>query len=311
MRPPTVQQVEEFARAGRAHAPEEHLLLPEADERPSPLPLRRVTDWLQVCRDAARRSGAVLEELPTRRRARAARRESAKGGDETTAVDAAAEAAVVEVLEAVPAGFTLVSEELGERVFGDGGDGLTVVCDPIDGSLNAKRGIPFFSLSLAVASGRRMEDVRARLRPRLRERRGVGRAPRRGRVSERQPAGRASARRSGSRSCRWRRRGPTSSRSTSPAWSASPIARASWARWRSRSATSRPGASTRSSPSSRPGAWTSRPRSSSSASAAWRSTCRKPRRFAAAPLDLGARSRVVAAAHAGALRRAPRAPRSQ
>jgi myo-inositol-1(or 4)-monophosphatase len=34
-----------------------------------------------------------------------------------------------------------------------------VVCDPIDGSLNAKRGIPFFSLSLALASGPRMEDV--------------------------------------------------------------------------------------------------------------------------------------------------------
>ena len=66
---------------------------------------------------------------------------------------------MVEVLEAVPAGFTLVSEELGQRVFGDGGDGLTVVCDPIDGSLNAKRGIPFFSLSLAVASTRLMDDV--------------------------------------------------------------------------------------------------------------------------------------------------------
>jgi myo-inositol-1(or 4)-monophosphatase len=74
-------------------------------------------------------------------------------------VDAAAEAAVVARLERVPAGFTLVSEELGRRVFGDGGDGVTVVCDPIDGSLNAKRGIPFFSLSLAVASGPAMEDV--------------------------------------------------------------------------------------------------------------------------------------------------------
>ena len=82
-----------------------------------------------------------------------------EGGDETTAIDAAAEAAVVARLEQVPTGFTLVSEELGRRVFGDGGDGLTVVCDPIDGSLNAKRGIPFFSLSLAIASGPSMEDV--------------------------------------------------------------------------------------------------------------------------------------------------------
>ena len=117
-----------------------------------------MTDWLQVCRDAATAVNRVLGELPTRLE-REPRVGAGAGGDETTAVDAAAEAAVVEVLEAVSAGFTLVSEELGQRVFGGGGDGLTVVCDPIDGSLNAKRGIPFFSLSLAVASGPRMADV--------------------------------------------------------------------------------------------------------------------------------------------------------
>ena len=42
----------------------------------------------------------------------------------------------------------IVSEEAG--VIGDGR--FTVVVDPIDGSLNAKRGIPFFSISLAVAA---------------------------------------------------------------------------------------------------------------------------------------------------------------
>ncbi len=117
-----------------------------------------MTDWLRVCREAARAVGEALEALPTRVE-REPRLGAGQGGDETTAVDAAAETAVVEVLERVPGGFTLVSEELGLRSFGDGGDGLTVVCDPIDGSLNAKRGIPFFSLSLAVASGPRMEDV--------------------------------------------------------------------------------------------------------------------------------------------------------
>ena len=117
-----------------------------------------MTDWLRVCRVAAGAVAEALDSLPTR-----VEREpglgAGEGGDETTAVDAAAEAAVVEVLEGVSGGFTLVSEELGLRSFGDGGDGLTVVCDPIDGSLNAKRGIPFFSLSLAIASGPRMEDV--------------------------------------------------------------------------------------------------------------------------------------------------------
>jgi myo-inositol-1(or 4)-monophosphatase len=120
-----------------------------------------VTDWLGVCRDAAEAVRGVLAELPTRHE-----REPAvgtgEGGDETTAVDAAAEAAVIARLEAVHregVAFTLVSEELGERVFGDGGGGLRVVLDPIDGSLNAKRGLPFFSLSVAIASGPAMGDV--------------------------------------------------------------------------------------------------------------------------------------------------------
>ena len=36
---------------------------------------------------------------------------------------------------------------------------LRIVVDPIDGSLNAKRGIPFFSLSIAIAEGETMDDV--------------------------------------------------------------------------------------------------------------------------------------------------------
>jgi myo-inositol-1(or 4)-monophosphatase len=118
-----------------------------------------MTDWHAVCRGCGDAVAAALHGLPTR-----AEREvevgSGMGGDETTAVDAAAEDAVVRVLEEqVGEGFTLVSEELGERVFGDGGNGLRVVCDPIDGSLNAKRGFPLFALSLAVADGPAMEDV--------------------------------------------------------------------------------------------------------------------------------------------------------
>ncbi|HSK15554.1 MAG TPA: inositol monophosphatase family protein [Gaiellaceae bacterium] len=120
-----------------------------------------MTDWLGVCRDAAAAVARVLDELPTRAE-REPRVGAGKGGDDTTAVDLAAERAVVGRLEqeaAAGCGFTLLSEELGERVFGDGGGGVHVVCDPIDGSVNAKRGIPFFSLSLAVASGPRLGDV--------------------------------------------------------------------------------------------------------------------------------------------------------
>ena len=113
--------------------------------------------WLEVCRDAVGDIKAVLAELPTR-----VEREpvlaQGEGGDDTTAIDAAAETAVVHRLETLDEDFTLVSEELGERVFGSGKP-WRVVLDPIDGSLNAKRDIPFFSLSLAIADGMTMGDV--------------------------------------------------------------------------------------------------------------------------------------------------------
>ena len=112
-----------------------------------------MTDWLALCREAVVDVRRVLVELPTR-----ADREpvvgQGEGGDETTAIDQAAERAVLARFDGVE-DVTFVSEEIGR--LGDGS--VHVVIDPIDGSLNAKRGIGFFSLSVAVASGPTMGDV--------------------------------------------------------------------------------------------------------------------------------------------------------
>jgi myo-inositol-1(or 4)-monophosphatase len=111
-----------------------------------------LTDWLAVCRAATADVRGVLAELPTRseREPVLARGE---GGDDTTAIDAAAERVILARFDDLDV--TIVSEEVGVR-----GDGrMRVVVDPIDGSLNAKRGIPFFSLSIAVADGETMGDV--------------------------------------------------------------------------------------------------------------------------------------------------------
>ena len=110
-----------------------------------------MTPWLETCRLCVEDIGGVLERLPTRVE-REPVLQLGVGGDETTAVDQAAEDAVVARLAALGEDFVLVSEELGERTFGKGG-ARHVVVDPIDGSVNAKRGIPFFSFSLAVAEG--------------------------------------------------------------------------------------------------------------------------------------------------------------
>jgi myo-inositol-1(or 4)-monophosphatase len=116
-----------------------------------------MTDWCGICRQAVEDVKHVLLEMPDpedRKRVVG----QGEGGDETTAIDAAAEQAVVARLEAGGGDFTLVSEELGIRPAR--GDSRTyVVVDPIDGSVNAKRAIPFFSLSIAVAAGPAMGDV--------------------------------------------------------------------------------------------------------------------------------------------------------
>jgi myo-inositol-1(or 4)-monophosphatase len=116
-----------------------------------------VTAWLDVCRLCVADIRDVLAQLPTSAEREPVLRRG-QGGDDTTAIDQAAEDAVVERLAALGEDFVLVSEELGERIFGAGGPHHVVV-DPIDGSVNAKRGIPFFSFSLAVAEGTTMADV--------------------------------------------------------------------------------------------------------------------------------------------------------
>jgi myo-inositol-1(or 4)-monophosphatase len=112
-----------------------------------------LTDWLALCRAAVEDVRGVLAELP-RRSDREPVVGAGMGGDETTAIDAAAERVILARFEGL-GDLTIVSEEVG--VLGDGA--THVVIDPIDGSLNAKRGIGFFALSIAVASGPTMGDV--------------------------------------------------------------------------------------------------------------------------------------------------------
>src|SRR4051794_25272947 len=117
-------------------------------------------DWLGACRRAADGLRRVLRDHPTSRERVIETGERGEGGDRTLVIDAAAEEVVFGQLERLhEAGyrFTAVSEERGTVDFG--GDDLRVVIDPIDGSLNAKRGLPHHALSLAVATGPTMADV--------------------------------------------------------------------------------------------------------------------------------------------------------
>jgi myo-inositol-1(or 4)-monophosphatase len=117
-------------------------------------------DWLGACRRAVEGLREVLADNPTSNERVIETGETGEGGDQTLVIDAAAEDAVfgeLDRLHAVGARFTAVSEERGYVDFGS--DDALVVIDPIDGSMNAKRGLTHHALSIAVAEGPTMADV--------------------------------------------------------------------------------------------------------------------------------------------------------
>ena len=73
------------------------------------------------------------------------------GGDQMKLVDLAAEKAIVEVLLQHGVSFTLISEESGIKEFGAKAKDCFVTTDPIDGTTNFIRGLPFYCSSIAVS----------------------------------------------------------------------------------------------------------------------------------------------------------------
>ena len=120
----------------------------------------RDTDWLRICRRASSALRGILRDQPTTAERVREVGTRGEGGDRTLLIDAAAEDAVFEQLAALHESglrFTAVSEERGTIDFGS--TDTLVVVDPIDGSVNAKRGLPHHSISIAVADGGTMADV--------------------------------------------------------------------------------------------------------------------------------------------------------
>jgi len=118
-------------------------------------------DWLGLCRNAAHAAREAVGGL-TSTAERSVPQGEGKGGDTTLAVDSVAEDAVFAALASFGAPLVVVSEERGEVSLNGGSEGdgsVRVVVDPVDGSMNAKRGLPFACVSIAVASGARMADV--------------------------------------------------------------------------------------------------------------------------------------------------------
>jgi myo-inositol-1(or 4)-monophosphatase len=128
---------------------------------PPPKEKALAADWIGLCRRATEGLREMFGKHPA-----TVDRESGTtrgaGGDRTLVIDSAAEDVVFAELQALHEqghDFTAISEERGSVAFGDGASDVRVVIDPVDGSLNAKRLIPSYALSVAVASGSTMEDI--------------------------------------------------------------------------------------------------------------------------------------------------------
>jgi myo-inositol-1(or 4)-monophosphatase len=116
-------------------------------------------DWLAACRAIAVQLREMLAAHPSTRE-RAVEIGLGEGGDRTLMIDDAAEALIFAEFDRLHAAghqFVVISEERGEVSYG-GGE-TRVIVDPIDGSMNAKRSLSPYAVSIAVAEGPSMRDV--------------------------------------------------------------------------------------------------------------------------------------------------------
>jgi myo-inositol-1(or 4)-monophosphatase len=81
------------------------------------------------------------------------------GGDIKRKIDLVAENALINTLKEHHASCTLVSEESGTRLIGAEPSKFILTADPLDGTTNALRGLPFTATSLAVSRKSRLKDV--------------------------------------------------------------------------------------------------------------------------------------------------------
>ena len=83
------------------------------------------------------------------------------GGDMMKPVDLAAEAAIMQTLQESGISFSLVSEESGFKNFSSHPQDYIVTVDPIDGTTNLSRGLPFYASSIAISKKPFLADVYA------------------------------------------------------------------------------------------------------------------------------------------------------
>jgi myo-inositol-1(or 4)-monophosphatase len=121
------------------------------------------TSWLQIlteCKDTLQTQ--ITPFLKTLKHPQANLGIGA-GGDPVKQIDLAAEKAITSTLEKHSLSFTLISEESGIREHGKDPHETYVTTDPIDGTTNLTRGIPFYATSIAVSPEPSLDAVHTAL----------------------------------------------------------------------------------------------------------------------------------------------------
>ncbi len=115
-----------------------------------------MVEWESLLNEAAERVQKITRTLSKSGEGSTKLSEGA-GGDRTMLVDRETEDACIDVFSGV-SDARIVTEERGE--LGSAKARWTVVIDPLDGSSNFERRLPFFCTSIGVADGGRLQDVK-------------------------------------------------------------------------------------------------------------------------------------------------------
>jgi len=85
------------------------------------------------------------------------------GGDPIKRIDVTAENCIITALRKHEISFTLISEESGVKEFGKSTHEWYVTTDPIDGTTNVMRGVPFYATSIAISTEPTLSKIEAAL----------------------------------------------------------------------------------------------------------------------------------------------------
>jgi myo-inositol-1(or 4)-monophosphatase len=115
----------------------------------------KIQDWLALFQKIGDEASEVAKRMYVTAEA-GEKLERGAGGDITVKIDKVIEDIIIKHLKEKD-NVKLISEEAGEIVFGE--PETVVLADPIDGSFNAKNGIPLFAISMALAVPQNGGDV--------------------------------------------------------------------------------------------------------------------------------------------------------